>query len=41
LKGEGEPVLDGKTGVAVLQFALAAHHSAQQGREVRPDEVKT
>lgn len=39
LKGEGEPVLDGKTGKAVLQFVLAAHLSARQGREVRPDEV--
>ena len=39
LKGEGEPVLDGKTGRAVLQFVQAAHLSARQGREVRPDEV--
>jgi len=39
LKGEGDPVLDGKTGKAVLQFVLAAHLSARQGREVRPDEV--
>jgi predicted dehydrogenase len=35
----GEPVLDGPTGRAVLQFTLAAHISAQEGREVRPDEV--
>jgi predicted dehydrogenase len=39
LKGEGEPVLDGKTGKAVLQFVVAAHLSARQGVEVRPDEV--
>ena len=39
LKGEGEPVLDGKTGKAVLQFALAAQISALQGRDVRPEEV--
>ena len=36
----GEPVLDGPTGRAVLQFALAAHVSAREGREVRPDEVQ-
>jgi predicted dehydrogenase len=35
----GEPVLDGPTGKAVLQFTLAAHISAREGREVRPDEV--
>lgn len=40
LKGEAEPVLDARTGVAVLQFALAAQISARQGREIRPDEVK-
>jgi predicted dehydrogenase len=34
------PVLDGPTGKAVLQFALAAHLSAREGREVRPDEVR-
>jgi predicted dehydrogenase len=39
LKGEGEPILDGHTGKAVLQFVLAAHQSARQGREVRPGEV--
>ena len=33
------PVLDGPTGKAVLQFALAAQISACEGREVRPDEV--
>jgi predicted dehydrogenase len=33
------PVLDGPTGKAVLQFTLAAHISAREGREVRPDEV--
>jgi len=36
----GQPRLDGPTGKAVLQFALAAHISARQGREVRPDEVR-
>ncbi len=39
LKNGGEPRLDGKTGKEVLQFTLAAQHSAHQGREVRPDEV--
>jgi predicted dehydrogenase len=34
-----DPVLDGKTGKAVLQFSLAAHISAREGREVRPDDV--
>jgi hypothetical protein len=34
------PVLDGPTGKAVLQFALAAQISACEGREVRPDEVE-
>jgi predicted dehydrogenase len=33
------PVLDGPTGKAVLQFTLAAHISAREGREVRPDDV--
>jgi predicted dehydrogenase len=36
----GQPRLDGPSGKAVLQFALAAHISARQGREVRPDEVR-
>ncbi len=36
----GEPLLDGSAGKAVLQFSLAAHLSALEGREVRPDEVK-
>lgn len=36
----GEPILDGETGKAVLQFTLAAHISAREGREVRPDEVQ-
>jgi predicted dehydrogenase len=36
----GEPVLDGPTGMAVLQFSLAAHISAREGREVCPDDVK-
>jgi predicted dehydrogenase len=39
LRGGGEPRLDGHTGKAVLQFSLAAHISAQSGREVRPDMV--
>jgi predicted dehydrogenase len=39
LREGGEPVLDGAMGKAVLQFTLAAHISANQGREVRPDEV--
>lgn len=39
LRRGGEPVLDGRTGKAVLQFTLAAHISAREGREVRPDEV--
>lgn len=34
-----QPVLDGPTARAVLQFTLAAHISAREGREVRPDEV--
>jgi len=33
-------VLDGATGKAVLQFSLAAHLSAAEGREVRPDDVR-
>lgn len=36
----GQPILDGPTGKAVLQFSLAAHLSARTGREVRPDEVQ-
>ncbi len=35
----GQPVLDGPTGKAVLQFTLAALISAREGREVRPDDV--
>ena len=35
----GQPVLDGPTGKAVLQFTLAAHLSACESREIRPDEV--
>jgi len=35
----GEPSLSGATGMAVLQFVLAAHISAREGCEVRPDEV--
>jgi predicted dehydrogenase len=40
LKKGGQPILDGPTGKAVLQFSLAAHLSARIGREVRPDEVQ-
>ncbi|MBN1139391.1 MAG: Gfo/Idh/MocA family oxidoreductase [Anaerolineae bacterium] len=36
----GQPVLDGPTGKAVLQFTLAALISAREGREVRPDQVE-
>jgi predicted dehydrogenase len=39
LRAGGEPVLDGPAGKAVLQFSLAAHISAREGREVRPEEV--
>jgi hypothetical protein len=39
LQAGGESVLDGPTGKAVLRFSLAAHASACEGREVRPDEV--
>ncbi len=39
LKTGGQPRLDGPTGKAVLQFALAALQSAASGREVRPEEV--
>jgi hypothetical protein len=39
LRDGGQPVLDGPTGKEVLQFTLAAHISAREGREVRPDEV--
>ena len=39
LRDGGLPVLDGRTGRAVLQFALAAQISSREGREVRPDEV--
>jgi predicted dehydrogenase len=40
LRDGGEPVLDGPTGKAVLQFTLAAQISAREGREVRPDDVR-
>ena len=36
----GQPSLDGPTGKAVLQFALAALESSKTGREVRPDDLK-
>jgi predicted dehydrogenase len=39
LREGAQPVLDGATAKAVLQFTLAAHISAREGREVRPDEV--
>jgi len=39
LREGGQPVLDGPTGKAVLQFVLAALSSAREGQEVRPDEV--
>ena len=40
LKGGKPARLDGPTGKAVLQFTLAALHSAASGKEVHPDEVK-
>jgi len=40
LRNGEQPILDGSTGKAVLQFVLAAHISAREGREVRPDGVK-
>ena len=39
LKDGSAPVLDGPTGKAVLLFTMAAHISARDGREVRPDDV--
>ncbi len=39
LQGGGRPVLDGPEGRAVLQFTLAAHISAREGREVCLEEV--
>ena len=39
LQRGGQPVLDGPTGRAVLQFSVAAHISAREGREVRPDDI--
>ncbi|MGD8489347.1 MAG: Gfo/Idh/MocA family oxidoreductase [Anaerolineae bacterium] len=35
-----QPVLDGPSAKTVLQLSLAAHISARQGREVRPDDVQ-
>jgi predicted dehydrogenase len=35
----GQPVLDGHTGKAVLKFSLAAHRSACDSMEVRPDDI--
>jgi hypothetical protein len=40
LQHGGEPVLDGPTGKAVLQFSLAAHISAREEREVRPEDMR-
>ena len=40
LRSGGPPVLDGPTGKAVLQFSLAAHLSAREAREVRPDDIR-
>jgi predicted dehydrogenase len=40
LRDGGQPMLDGAAGKAVLQFTLAAHLSAQEGREVAPDHVR-
>jgi len=39
LRNGGDPVLDGPTGKAVLQFTLAALESAKTGKEVRPDDI--
>jgi hypothetical protein len=39
LKTGGRPRLDGPTGKAVLQLALAAQQSAATGREVRPSDI--
>jgi len=39
LKSGGDPLLDGETGKAVLQFTLAAQISAREGREIRPEDV--
>jgi predicted dehydrogenase len=39
LRDGGQRMLDGPTGKAVLQFSLAAHISAREGREVRPPSV--
>lgn len=35
-----QPSLTGERGKEVLQFALSAHISAKEGREVSPDEIK-
>ena len=40
IKTGKEPILDGLTGKAVLQFSLAAHLSSRFKREVHPDEVR-
>ena len=39
LKDGRQPVLDGATGKAVLQFTLAAMMSARTGSEIRPDDL--
>ena len=39
LRDGGQPMLDGATGKAVLQFSLAVQQSARTGQEVRPDDI--
>lgn len=39
IQTDGNPILDGEAGKAVLQFSLAAHISSLEKREVRPDDV--
>lgn len=39
LQNGGDPMLDGATGRAVLQFTIAAHLAAKMGRDVCPDAV--
>jgi predicted dehydrogenase len=39
LKSGDKPILDGPTGKAVLQFALAVQISSKERREVHPDDV--
>jgi predicted dehydrogenase len=35
-----DPVLTGEDGLALMQFWKAIYHSYQEGREIRPDEMK-